>query len=405
MRARVWSWILLCCIAWPLAAAADQPAEPAEPEPAAGERIEVAVTEFVSKGGIDQERMDALSDMLANQIREMGPFRVIGMDDIRSTLQLEQQKRLLGCRDDSCLAEVGGALGVRYMVAGNISRFGHTWLLNLKLLDVRKVEVTKGLSRSISGQIDVFIQALPDAAHDLMQAVPGVELRGDGQVEQVDGERPRTEDGWFVAPGGRGGDFQLGIGLGAMVAPPIYLGDEAPAQNFDGLEQFYGAGWVNLMAGYNANSWLTLGLRLGGSFGGTRHDRDRNVAEAAVSLQGSMMGDSWFQPVAYFDLGVFYMRDEGELVCDALNNVEPGQNLESVGLVANLGIGFNAFISPRWYLGGRLGGAVHGHIAMSHSESDAEARECTKSNRMVRVSGARAFGIGVTLALVTGYEF
>jgi TolB-like protein len=403
MRARVWSWILLCCIVWPLAAAAGQPDEPAEP--AAGERIEVAVTEFVSKGGIDQQRMDALSDMLANQIREMGPFRVIGMADIRSALQLEQQKRLLGCTDDSCLAEVGGALGVRYMVAGNVSRFGQTWLLNLKLLDVEQVEVTKGLSRSITGAIDVFIQALPQAAHDLMQAVPGVELHGDGQVERVDGGRPRTAAGWFVDPGGRGGDFQLGLALGAMVAPPIYLGDETPSQEFKGLEQFYSAGLVNLTAGYNATSWLTVGLRLGGTFGGTRHDRSRHVAEAAISLQGAMMSDSWFQPVAYFELGAFFMRDEGELVCSESGQVEPGQNLESAGLVGNLGIGFNAFVSPRWYLGGRLGGAVRGHIAMSHSESDAEATECTKSNRMVRVSKARAFEIGVTLALVTGYEF
>ena len=91
---------------------------------AAQEAVPVAVMEFASKGGVTQEQMDALGDMLANNIRAAGNYKVIGKSDIRAALNLESQKQLLGCSDDSCVAEIGGALGVRWMVLGNISQFG-----------------------------------------------------------------------------------------------------------------------------------------------------------------------------------------------------------------------------------------------------------------------------------------
>ena len=43
--------------------------------------------------------------------------------DIQDMLALESEKQLLGCSDDTnCLAEIGGALGVSYLVAGNIGK-------------------------------------------------------------------------------------------------------------------------------------------------------------------------------------------------------------------------------------------------------------------------------------------
>lgn len=366
----------------------------AEEAPAA--RVSVAVTEFVSKGGVDQSKMDALSDMLANQIREMGPFKVIGKADIEAALQLEQQKSLLGCSDDSCLAELGGALGVRYMVVGNISLFGNSWLLNLKLLDVQKVEVAKGISRSITGAEDAFLNALPTAVYDLMQAVPDVELTDPGGVEKVDGDQPRTRQGWFVPPGGRKGDFHLGLGLGISVSLPMHLSDNEierqAEQYFDPLDDdLYPAFWPNIFLGYNFTSWLVTGVRVGGTFGKSG-GRERNAIEAALEFQGSMMTDSWLQPMAYFDAGFVFVRD----VDPRLDKTEEGERYELLGLVFNLGIGLNMFASPNWFIGGRLGGAVRYHIGMFNRDSDGTLR---------RISGARAAEIGVQLCLVTGYEF
>jgi len=136
--------------------------------------IGIAVLEFDSKGGISQQQMDALSDMLANEIRGRGRFRVIGKNDIRATLKLAESRAQLGCSDDSCIADIGGALGVRWIVVGNISLFGTTYLLNLKLLDVKSVKVAWSASRKITGGQDQLLDALSSAAAEMVKLVfPG----------------------------------------------------------------------------------------------------------------------------------------------------------------------------------------------------------------------------------------
>jgi TolB-like protein len=141
------------------------------------EEISIAVMEFASKGGISEKQMDALGDLLANEIRELGNYRVIGKSDIRAAIDFEAQKTLLGCTDDACIAELGGALGVRYVVVGNISLFGDLYLLNLKILDVEKIRVAKGLSKKVTGGQSKLIDALSQAARDLMEGAglqPGI---------------------------------------------------------------------------------------------------------------------------------------------------------------------------------------------------------------------------------------
>ena len=135
----------------------------------AEDEVSIAVMEFASKGGISEKQMDALGDLLANEIRELGHYRVIGKSDIRAAIDFESQKTLLGCTDEACIAELGGALGVRYVVVGNISMFGELYLLNLKILDVEKIRVAKGLSRKISGGEAKLIDALSLAARELME--------------------------------------------------------------------------------------------------------------------------------------------------------------------------------------------------------------------------------------------
>jgi TolB-like protein len=150
--------LLVIVLAWllPLTARAEQD-------------IRIAVMEFASKGGVSQKQMDALSDLLANEIRGMGKYRVIGKSDIRTALDIETQKNLVGCNDESCIAEIGGALGVRWVIVGNISKFGDKFLLNLKIMDAEKIRVVKGVSQKVEGGEGELLDALSIAAKELIE--------------------------------------------------------------------------------------------------------------------------------------------------------------------------------------------------------------------------------------------
>ncbi len=125
--------------------------------------------EFVAKGGVSQDKADVLADVLAEKITRMGDVKVVTKWDITSMLNLEKQKRLVGCTTTECVNEIGGALGIEWMVSGNVSLFGETYLLNLKLFDVKNADVPSRVTRKIKGGEDELLEELPEAAHELFE--------------------------------------------------------------------------------------------------------------------------------------------------------------------------------------------------------------------------------------------
>ncbi len=138
---------------------------------AAEEPLAIGVMDFSGKGGVPQEKVDALADMLSEEITHLGEVRVIGKLDIQSMLSLEKQKRLMGCDDRSCMSEIGGNLGIRWMVSGNLSRFGETYVLNLKLVNVAKTSVAGRVMRRIRGGEEELLSEVTRSVHDLFSGV------------------------------------------------------------------------------------------------------------------------------------------------------------------------------------------------------------------------------------------
>lgn len=81
--------------------------------------------------GVDPTLAENVSAVIVAEVHASGAFSsVIAKSDIASMLSLEQQKQVLGCDTDasSCLAEIGGALGVKRVVAGSLGRVGRRTL-------------------------------------------------------------------------------------------------------------------------------------------------------------------------------------------------------------------------------------------------------------------------------------
>jgi TolB-like protein len=97
----------------------------------------VAVLDIQTSGNVDATRFAPLSSILGTEAARYPELRVVTGADIRNMLGFEAQRQLLGCETDStCLAEIGGALGVPYVLASEIAVFGDRLHLTLSLLDV-----------------------------------------------------------------------------------------------------------------------------------------------------------------------------------------------------------------------------------------------------------------------------
>jgi TolB-like protein len=332
---------------------------------AAEEPISIAVMEFTSKGGVTQDQMDALSDMLSNQIRSMGNYKVIGKSDIHSMLTMEEQRqRLSSCTDQSCLAEIGGALGARWVVVGNVSLFGKTYLLNLKLIDVAGASVASGVSRSIEGGEDKLLAELPGAAKEMFDAVAGqltkekkppdekkeiVEKKEEVKKEEKKEESPKpARTGWFTGPAERKGKWSL-WGLGSFV----YLisgGSSGEEAFYTGrMEESAMGGQLGAGIGYSFLEWLTLEIQLGGHYLAA-DNRSNWAVDLTVGLRATWPIDSIIQPMAVLGVG-------GGVVRDKPNEVAGDEyNIWGAGPLVYIGLGADLYFTPNWFGGLRLKG-------------------------------------------------
>jgi TolB-like protein len=171
--------------------------------------VSVAVMDLTSMGGVSQDQMDALGDLLATEIGQLGGFRVIGKADIRAALRFEEHRLLLGCQDDTCISEIGGALGVQWILYGNVSQFGGSFLLNLKLMDVAITRVLARLSQRLEGDPQALLRAVPGLIRKLL--LQAEQAARPGGVSRLEAEESAARlDRWGHAT------FWPGLGLAAF---------------------------------------------------------------------------------------------------------------------------------------------------------------------------------------------
>ena len=192
MYLRILIWPMAVLVAWPAAAA---------------EQKSVAVMELQFGDQTDKVKARALEDLLSNEIRALGHLRVISHSDVCGLLNIEKQKLLLGCTDEHCMTEIGGALGVDWMLTGTVSDFGKTMLLNLKVLNVREARVAASTSRKVAGGREKLVENLPGMVRELFGGLlDGIETAV--SVEEREARHKRIAWGH--------GLFWSGVGLAGL---------------------------------------------------------------------------------------------------------------------------------------------------------------------------------------------
>jgi hypothetical protein len=112
---------------------------------AAEAKPKLAVLDFTANGA-SKELASAAGGIAANELDRMQTFQIVTAEAIRNMLAFEKQRQMLGCADAGCMADLGGALGVDWLVSGKVTKLAasggipETYSLDLTLTNVRKAQ-------------------------------------------------------------------------------------------------------------------------------------------------------------------------------------------------------------------------------------------------------------------------
>ena len=108
--------------------------------PSFAERPRLVVLELAAGKDVDAATVSAVGDAITSLIAARGLFEVTSSQDVKTLLGVERQRQLLGCTESSCMAELTGALGARFVLSGTLGLLGDTWQLTLTTLDSARAQ-------------------------------------------------------------------------------------------------------------------------------------------------------------------------------------------------------------------------------------------------------------------------
>jgi TolB-like protein len=150
------------------------PSAPPEPAPAAAPPAEtpapatdlsVAVLQFAGEG--DERRLAGnLTGLVLARLAERPGVRAVGQEEVEAIIGFERAKQLIGCEADHCAAEIGGALGVRYLLHGAVGRVGATFLVRLALIELARATAVHRVVSKVEDE-GALIAAVETGADEL----------------------------------------------------------------------------------------------------------------------------------------------------------------------------------------------------------------------------------------------
>ena len=120
--------------------------------------------------GLDESTAEIFNELFIAQLGSMAERRIITMRDIEAMLGFEQTKQAFDCSEMSCLAEIGGSLGVDELLYPRVTGIGDELMLSFTLMDVSKAEVLARSSITIDNDPKEYRKASERVLADLWKS-------------------------------------------------------------------------------------------------------------------------------------------------------------------------------------------------------------------------------------------
>lgn len=191
------------------------PSTPATPATPAAAKCKIVVLNLVGRGLADDEGEipNILTDTLAGEVGAVSGCDVVSQSDIVAMLDYEQQKAVCTDGSDSCLAEVGQALGADRVVAGTLGKLGSDFVLTARLMNVRKGAVESRAEEPVSTGPEKLRRAARNIGRRLFNIS---DLPLDEKIDASPFQSSSSSNGAGRSGGGSSALLWAGVGIGTV---------------------------------------------------------------------------------------------------------------------------------------------------------------------------------------------
>jgi len=106
--------------------------------------------------GLNSGEATILTQRLTTKLISIGKYEVVERANMDKILK-EQKFQKSGCTDSECAVEIGQLLNTDYIVMGSVNKFGSTWTLDARLIDVGLGKGIISAEYTMKGEIDGLI--------------------------------------------------------------------------------------------------------------------------------------------------------------------------------------------------------------------------------------------------------
>lgn len=123
----------------------------------------IAVIDLLGKG-VSTDEASTLTDILRSEIKKNDVFTILERSQVDAVLK-EQGFQQSGCTEQSCIVEMGQLIGVERIITGSIGRLGESFIISVRMLDIKTGKILKDENEKFKGKIeDIMDKALPQLA-------------------------------------------------------------------------------------------------------------------------------------------------------------------------------------------------------------------------------------------------
>jgi hypothetical protein len=115
----------------------------------------------------DKDIPSLLTETLANEVNLVSGCRVVTQADVSQMLDFEAQKATCSDGGDSCLSEIGQALGAERVIGGTLGKLGVEFVLTARLMNVRDGVVESRAEQVVPGSAEKLRTAAKNVGRQL----------------------------------------------------------------------------------------------------------------------------------------------------------------------------------------------------------------------------------------------